>query len=52
MPLKLLHNVYVAIIVSRIIYCLSARGGFLIEACKGRINTVFKRAIRIGFTDT
>jgi hypothetical protein len=52
MPLKLLHNVYVAIIVSRIGYCLSAWGGFLTEECKGRINAVFKRAKRFGFTDT
>jgi hypothetical protein len=36
MPLKLLHrpNVYVAIIVNRIAYCLSAWGGFLTEVCK------------------
>jgi hypothetical protein len=52
MPLKLLHNVYVAIIVNRIAYCLSAWGGFLTEVCKARINAVFKRAKRFGFTDT
>jgi hypothetical protein len=52
MPLKLSHNVYVAIIVNRIAYCLSAWGGFLTEVCKARINAVFKRAKRFGFTDT
>jgi hypothetical protein len=52
MPLKLLHNVYVAIIVNRIVYCLSVWGGILTEVCKARVNTVFKRARRFGFTDT
>jgi hypothetical protein len=51
MPLKLLHNLFVAIIVNRVAYCLSAWGGFLTEVRKARINTVFKRAKRFGFTD-
>lgn len=51
MPFNLLHNVYVAIVVNRIAYCLSAWGGFLTEVYKSRINAVFKRAKRFGFTD-
>jgi hypothetical protein len=43
---------YVAIIVNRIAYCLSAWGEFLTEVCKACINAVFKRAKRFGFTDT
>jgi hypothetical protein len=40
MPLKLFHNVYIAIIVNGIAHCLSAWGGFLTEVWEGRIYTV------------
>jgi hypothetical protein len=52
MPLDLLHNVYVSLVVNRNAYCFSAWGGFLTDECIGRINAVFKRAKRYGFTDT
>jgi hypothetical protein len=52
MPLLLLRNIYHALIVNRITYCLSAWGGFLTTDSVGRLNAVFKRAKRYGFTDT
>lgn len=59
-PLKLLrdrlsccsHNVYVAVVVNRIVHCFSAWVGFSTDLCKGRINAVFNRAKRFGVIDT
>jgi hypothetical protein len=52
MPLLLLRNIYHALIVNRITFCLSAWGGFVTIYSVGRLNAVFKRAKRYGFTDT
>jgi hypothetical protein len=52
MPLLLLHNIYKALIINRIMRCLSAWGGLLTTDSVGRLNAVFKRAKRYGFTDT
>jgi hypothetical protein len=52
MPLLLLRNIYHALIVNRITYCLSTWGGFLTTDSVGRLNAVFERAKRYGFTDT
>ena len=52
MPLDALDTVYHALVVNRIGYCLSAWGGFLITYGENRINVLFKRAKRYGFTDT
>jgi hypothetical protein len=51
-PLLVLRNIYHALIVNRITYCLSAWGGFLTTDAVGRLNAVSKRAKRYGLTDT
>ena len=51
MPLSCLDVVFCSLIVSRITYCLSAWGGLITADQVDRINAVFKRAKRYGFTD-
>jgi hypothetical protein len=53
MPLLLLrNNIYHAVDVNRITYCLSTYGGFLTTDSVGRLNAAFKRANCYRFTDT
>jgi hypothetical protein len=50
-PISVLNTIYQSLIVSRITYCVSAWGGFIREVDIQRINSMFKRAKRYGFTD-
>ena len=52
MPLESLTTVCHTLVVNRIAYCLSAWGGFLSVEDENRINALFQRAKRYGFTDT
>jgi hypothetical protein len=50
--ISVLNAVYQSIVVGRVVYCISAWGGFLKEADIQRINAMFRRAKRYQFTDT
>lgn len=52
MPMQCLHNVYLSLIVNRITYCISVWGGFVNAGDRGKIDAVFKKAKRWGFTNT
>jgi len=47
-----LHTIYMSLIVNRISYCLSAWGGFLSQSDIGRIDSMFRKAKRYGYTHT
>jgi hypothetical protein len=51
MPVGKLSEIFCSLVVSRISYCVSAWGGFLNAEQVGRINALFKRARRYGFTE-
>ena len=50
-PILILNTIYQSLIVGRITYGISAWGGFVKEVDVQKINTVFNRAKRCGFTD-
>jgi hypothetical protein len=50
MPVSCLNMFFSSLIIGRVLYCLSAWGGFLNAEQVGRINALFKRAKRYGFT--
>ena len=52
MPLHCLHVVYVSLVVNRIAYCLSAWGGNVKQDDADKINSLFRKAKKYGFTDT
>jgi hypothetical protein len=52
MPLRQLNIVFSSLVVNRISYCLSAWGGFLNSEQIGRINALFRRAVKYGFTES
>ena len=49
LPSKQLSEVFVAIVLSRLTYALSAWGGFVNQSQKTRINVFLRRARRFGF---
>lgn len=51
MPLCKLSEIFCSLVVSRVSYCVSAWGGFLNAEQTGKINALFKRARRYGFTE-
>jgi hypothetical protein len=51
MPFRQLNVVYSALVLNRVSYCLSAWGGFLNSEQIGRINALFKRAVKYGFVE-
>ena len=51
LSLSALHIVYNSLIIGRIIYCLSAWGGFVKVCDIERFNSLFRRAKRYGYTD-
>ena len=52
MPIDCLHIVFLSLVLNRICYCLPAWGGFVRESDVCRINSLFKRAKKWGFTPT
>ena len=52
MPLHCLHVVYTSLVVNRIAYCLSAWGGNVKQDDADKINSLFRKAKKYGFTDT
>ena len=50
--IKSLHSIYVSLIVNRITYAVSAWGGLISQRHIDKINAMFKRARKYGFTDT
>lgn len=52
MSISCLSNIFNSIIVGKIEYCLSAWGGFLKEAHIDKVNSLFRKAKRYGYTDT
>jgi hypothetical protein len=51
MPVGKLGEIFCLLVVSRISCCVSADGGFLNSEQVGRMNVLFKRAGRYGFTE-
>ena len=51
MPICKLNVIYTALVVNCISYCLSAWGGFLNSEQIGRINALFRRAVKYRFTE-
>jgi hypothetical protein len=51
MSVSKLSEIFCSLVVSRISYCLSAWGGFLNAEQTGKIDSLFKRARRYGFTE-
>jgi len=49
LSLEILHNVFFAIIVSKIAYAISSRYSFLVKAQITLINSLFKRAFKYGY---
>ena len=47
-----LHSIYMSLVVNRIIYGLSAWGGFVSQADVQRIDSLFKKAKLYGYTNT
>ena len=52
MPIDALHLLYQLIIVNRIAYCIPAWGGFIKSTDVDRLNKLFRRAKRYGYTHT
>ena len=52
MPFKCLHTIYVSLIVNKVTYCISAWGGFIKEFYISKINSLFRKAVKYGYTDT
>jgi hypothetical protein len=52
MPISCLHTIYVSLIVNKITYCISAWGGFINENYVSKINSIFRKAKKYGFTHT
>ena len=52
MPLPCLHVVYVSLVVNKITYCISAWGGFIRELYVNKIDSLFRKAKKYGFTTT
>ena len=52
MPISCLHTIFVSLIVTKITYCISAWGGFINENFVGKINSLFRKAKKYGFTQT
>jgi hypothetical protein len=50
MPIDKIDVIFCSLIVNRIAYCLNAWGGYLNDEQIGRIDALFKRAKRYGFT--
>ena len=50
MPIDCLHIVFLSLVLNRICYCLPAWSGFARESDVCRINSLFKRAKKWGFT--
>jgi hypothetical protein len=50
LPIKHLHMVFVALIISRITYALPAWGGFLSAALISKLDSLLSRALRWGYT--
>lgn len=50
-PLNVLHSIYEAIIVNKITYGISAWGGFISDADVDRINSIFRKSKRYGYTN-
>ena len=50
MPLDCLHIVFMSLVLNKLCYCLPAWGGFVRETDVCRINSLFRRAKRCGFT--
>jgi hypothetical protein len=51
MHLRKLSEIFCSLVVSRVSYCVSAWGGILNAEQTGKINALFKRARRYGFTE-
>ena len=49
LSLDMLHNVFYAIIVSKIVYGISSWYSFLVKAQIAQINSLFKRAFKYGY---
>ena len=49
LSLEMLHNVFYAIIVSKLAYGISYWYSFLVKAQIAQINSVFKRAFKYGY---
>ena len=49
LPAKQLHIIFCAIIVSRILYALPARGGYLPASLVSRIDAFLRKAFRFGY---
>ena len=52
LSLDALHTIYTSLIVNKIVYCISAWGGFIRMSDIDRINSLFRRAKRYGYTHT
>lgn len=52
MPVSCLHTIFVSLIVNKITYCISAWGGFINENFVSKINSLFRKAKKYGFTHT
>ena len=50
-PISVMNTIYQSMIVNRVTYCISAWGGFVKDADILKINSMFRRAKRYGFTD-
>ena len=52
LSLEMLHNVFYAIVVSKLVYGISAWYSFLVKAQISQINSLFKRAFKYGYVKT
>ena len=52
MPPSCLHIIFVSLVVNKITYCISAWGGFIRKFYMTKINSVFRKAKKYGFTNT
>ena len=48
MPINCLHTVYLSLTVNRIVYCVSAWGGFMGDGDIAKINSLFRKAKNMG----
>ena len=51
-PLPIIHAISQSIIINRIAYCISAWGGFIPDFNVQKINSMFRRAKKYGYTHT
>ena len=50
MPINCLHTVYLSLVVNRIVYCVSAWGGFVGDGDIAKIDSIFRKAKKYGYT--